>query len=97
MGVPAEAAPRQGVLPQVHQVDEQGEGSIQAGGLEGGVPVVGHAQEQARHELRDDGTGPEVLLSEGHFGQSRRPETRVSVRGSSQRHCGNRLYGRVNY
>lgn len=33
MGVPAEIAARQGVLPQVYQVDQQREGSVQAGRL----------------------------------------------------------------
>ena len=41
-------------------MDEPGEGSVQAGRLEGGLPAVGAPQEQARHELRDDGQGIEV-------------------------------------
>ena len=48
------------VLPQVHQVEQQGEGSVQAGGQQGCVQAVGDAQEQARHELRDDGQGAQV-------------------------------------
>ena len=48
------------VLPQVHQVEQQGEGGLQAGGQQGGVEAVGDAQEQARHELRDDGQGAQV-------------------------------------
>ena len=41
-------------------MDQQREGGIQAGRLEGGVTVVGTAQEQARHEIRDYGQGIEV-------------------------------------
>ena len=41
---------------------QQGEGHLQAGGQQGGVQAVGPPQEQARHELRDDGTSPEVTL-----------------------------------
>ena len=35
-------------------------GCVQAGGQQGGLPVVGDAQEQAWHELRDDGQGTQV-------------------------------------
>ena len=35
-------------------------GRVQAGGQQGRLPVVGDAQEQARHELRDDGQGTQV-------------------------------------
>ena len=35
-------------------------GRVQAGGQQGGLPVVGDAQEQAWHELRDDGQGTQV-------------------------------------
>ena len=35
-------------------------GCVQAGGQQGRLPVVGDAQEQARHELRDDGQGTQV-------------------------------------
>ena len=41
---------------------QQGEGHLQAGGQQGGVQAVGPPQEQARHELRDDGTSPEVTF-----------------------------------
>ena len=34
-------------LSQVHQVGQQGEGHLQAGGQQGGVQAVGDAQEQA--------------------------------------------------
>lgn len=43
-------------------MDEQGEGGVQAGGLEGGFEAMGAAQEQARYELRDDGKGSEVRI-----------------------------------
>jgi hypothetical protein len=52
----------QGLLPQVHQVEQQGEGDLQAGGQQGGVPPLGPAQEQAGHELRDHGSRSKVLL-----------------------------------
>lgn len=97
LGVPAETPPGQGVLSQVHQVDQQGEGRLQAGRLEGGVQAVGYAQEQARHELRDHGKGPEVLLPARHPGQGGRPAAGVPVRGGPQGYSRNRLYGsRVN-
>ena len=35
------------MLSQVYQMGEQREGYIQAGGQQGGVQTVGHAQEQA--------------------------------------------------
>ena len=50
------------VLSQVHQVEQPREGGVQAGRQQGGVPALGHAQEQARHELRDDGQGTEVRM-----------------------------------
>ena len=50
------------VLSEVHQMEQPREGGVQAGGQQGGVPAVGDAQEQARHELRDDGQGTEVIL-----------------------------------
>ena len=40
----------------------QGEGHLQAGGQQGGVQAVGDAQEQARHELWDDGPSPQVNI-----------------------------------
>lgn len=95
MGVPAEAAAGQGVLPEVHQVDEQGEGSLQVGRLEGRLEAVGVAQEQAGHELRDDGQGAEVLLPEGDFGEGGRAEVGLPVRGRPEGHRGDRLYGGV--
>ena len=60
VGVPAEAAAGQELLPQDHQVDQPGEGRVPADGQQGGLAALGPAQEQARHELRDDGQGIEV-------------------------------------
>lgn len=98
LGVPAEAPAGQGVLPQVHQMDQQGEGCLQAGRLQGGVQAVGHAQEQAGHELRDHGEGTEVLLPARHPGQGGRPAAGVPVRGGPQGYSRNRLYrSRVNW
>jgi len=51
VGISSEAAAGQRLLPEVHQVEQQGEGHLQAGGQQGRVPAVGAAQEQARHEL----------------------------------------------
>ena len=80
MGVPAGSVAGPGVLSVVHQVVGQTEGGVQAGGQQGSVEVVGRPQEQARHELRDHGQGPEVLLPEGHPRQGGRPEARLPVR-----------------
>ena len=79
------------MLSQVHQMGEQRERNFQVGGQQGGLPAVGAAQEQARHELRDNGASAEVLLPEGHPRQGRRSEAGLSVRQqSSQRtDCGN--------
>jgi len=98
MGVPAQAAPGQRVLSQVHQVGQPREGHLQAGGQQGGVPAVGAAQEQARHELRDHGPRSQVLLPEGYPGQGGRPEASVPVRGCSQdwRHCRGGLRRRLS-
>jgi len=41
-------------------VEQQGEGDLQAGGQQGGVPPLGPAQEQAGHELRDHGPRSQV-------------------------------------
>ncbi|CAG03708.1 unnamed protein product [Tetraodon nigroviridis] len=60
VGVPAGPPPGQEHLSQVHQVDPEGEGHLQAGGLQGRLQAVGQTQEQARHELRDHGTGAQV-------------------------------------
>jgi len=51
---------------------------------------VGHAQEQARHELRDDGEGPQVLLPARDPGQGGRTAPRLPVRRRAQegRHQG---------
>ena len=51
------------MLSQVYQVGEQREGDIQAGGQQGGVQTVGHAQEQAWHELRDHGQSSQVVFT----------------------------------
>ena len=74
------SCPGQRVLSQVHQVGQPREGHLQAGGQQGGVPAVGAAQEQARHELRDHGPRSQILLPEGHPRQGGRPETRLPVR-----------------
>lgn len=91
MGIFAQAPPRQGVLPEVHQVDQQGEGGVQAGGLEGGLEALGPAQEQAGHELRDDGEGAEVLLPARDLGEGRWPEARLPVRRRAERYHRDRL------
>ena len=48
------------MLPQVHKVEQQGEGDLQAGGQQGGVPPLGTPQEQAGHELRNHGQSSQV-------------------------------------
>ena len=48
------------MLPQVHQVGQPVGGDLQACGQQGSVSAVGHAQEQAGHELRDHGQGSQV-------------------------------------
>ena len=48
------------MLPQVHQVGQPVGGNLQACGQQGSVSAVGHAQEQAGHELRDHGQGSQV-------------------------------------
>ena len=53
------------MLSQVYQVGQPGEGDLQAGGQQGGVPAVGAPQEQAGHELRDYGPGSQVRIE--HF------------------------------
>ncbi len=44
-------------------MEQQGEGDLQAGGQQGGVPPLGTAQEQAGHELRDHGSRSQVYSS----------------------------------
>lgn len=95
LGVSPQAPPGPRVLPALHQVDEPREGRLQAGGLEGRLPAVGAAQEQAGHELRDDGPGAPLLLPARHPRQSRRPAARVPVRGRAQGHRRDRLLSRV--
>ena len=70
---------------------QQGEGHLQAGGQQGGVQAVGPPQEQARHELRDDGASAQILLPEGHPRQGRWPEAGLPVRQQSSKRtdCGN--------
>ena len=68
------------MLSQVYQVGQPGEGDLQAGGQQGGVPAVGAPQEQAGHELRDHGQSSQILLSERNPGQGGRTETGVPVR-----------------
>lgn len=60
MGVFVEAAPRPGLLPALYQMDKPGEGSVQTRRLQGCLQVMGTAQKQARHELRDYGEGLKV-------------------------------------
>lgn len=86
MGVSAQAAAGPRVLPAVHQVDEPGQGRLQARRLEGRLQAVGHAQEQTGHELRNDGARPPVLLPARNPGQGRRPAARVPVRGRPEGH-----------
>lgn len=86
VGVPAEAAAGPRVLPPLHQVDQPRQGRLQARRLQGRVQVVGNAQEQAGHELRDDGPRAALLLPARHPRQSRRPAPRLSVRRCSKRH-----------
>lgn len=95
LGVPPQTPARQGVLPSLHQVDEPREGRVQTGGLEGGVAAVGAAQEQARHELRDDGPRAALLLPARHPRQGGRPAARVPVRGRAQGHRRDRLLAGV--
>jgi len=84
VGVPPIPAPNPQLLSQAHQVGGQGEGRVQDSGQQGSVQAVGPPQEQARHELRDDGTSPEVLLPTRHLGQGGRPEAGLSVCGRAQ-------------
>lgn len=77
-------------------MDEPRERRVQAGRLEGGVAAVGVAQEQARHELRDDGPRAALLLPARHPRQGGRPAARVPVRGRAQGHCGDRLLAGVD-
>lgn len=84
LGVPPQAAPGQGLLPQVHQVEQPREGRLQTGGQQGRLPAVGSAQEQAGHELRDDGAGAALLLPARHPGQGGRPAPRLPVRRCAQ-------------
>lgn len=95
LGVSAKVATGPGVLSPVHKVDQPRARRVQARGQQGRVEALGSAQEQARHELRDDGTGVEILLSAGYPGQGRRTEARLPVRGRAQGHCRDRLHGRV--
>lgn len=60
VGVFVEAAPRPGLLPALYQMDKPGEGSVQTRRLQGCLQVMGTAQKQARHELRDYGEGLKV-------------------------------------
>lgn len=56
---------------------------------------MGDAQEQTGHELRDDGSRVEVLLSARHFGQGGRPTTSLSVCRGAEGYRRDRLYGSV--
>lgn len=96
VGIPAQAAAGPRVLPALHQVDQPREGRVQAGGLEGGVAPVGAAQEQAGHELRDDGPRAALLLPARHPRQGGRPAARVPVRGRAQGYRRDRLLAGVS-
>lgn len=48
------------MLSKVHQVEQQREGNLQAGGQQGREQAMGPTQEQAGHELRDHGQGTQV-------------------------------------
>ena len=60
LGVLAQATAGQGKLPAFHQVDQQGERCLQVGRLQGRLQALGPSQEQARHELRDNGPSSQV-------------------------------------
>ena len=62
VGVPAGDAAEPRLLPALHQVDEPAARHLQTDRLEGGVAPLGHAQEQAGDELRDD--GPSATVSD---------------------------------
>jgi hypothetical protein len=64
VGVPAANAPEPRLLPALYQVDESGEGDLQARRLEIRLATLGHPQKQARDELRDDGQSSEVSCVE---------------------------------
>lgn len=95
MGIPAQAAPGPRVLPSVHQVDQPGEGRVQAGRLQSRLQAVGHAQEQTGHELRNDGPSTAVLLPAGHPGQGRRPTVGVPVCRRTEGYYRDRLLGHI--
>ena len=65
VGVPAAAVAGARHMPPLHQVDRPTAGHLQAGRLQGGVQAMGVPQEQAGHDLRDDGQGVEVGTSGG--------------------------------
>ena len=60
VGVPAQAAAGQGLLPALHQMDQPRERRLQIGRLESRFSIMGPPQEQARHELRDHGPSLKV-------------------------------------
>lgn len=60
MAVLTTAAAPQRLLPSLHQMDWQRTRCLQAGWLQGRLASLGTAQEQARYELRDDGTCTQV-------------------------------------
>lgn len=67
-------------------MDEPGQGRFQACRLKGRVASLGTAQEQAGHELRDNGSCSAVLLPARHPGESGRAATGLSVCGRAQGH-----------
>ena len=60
MEVPVATSSYGRILPSLHHVDQPGDGHIQAARFQGRVTTVGQAEEQAGHELRNDGQGAEV-------------------------------------
>ena len=67
VGIPAEAAAGQGLLPALHQMDQPGEGRLQTGRFQSRFPLMGSAQEQTRHELRDHGPSSKVPYFFNHY------------------------------
>lgn len=65
---------------------------LQTRRLQGRVPPLGAAQEQAGHELRDHGPSTQVLLRPWHPQQSGRPEAGVPVCRCAEEHRGDRLH-----
>lgn len=60
LGIFTSAAAELRILPELHPVGRPRARHLQTDQLEGRFTSVGHTQEQAGHELRDDGTCFEV-------------------------------------